>query len=215
MQRRARSPEAKLRRTEDLLDAARTLAATRGGVRHLTLAAVTEAAGLHPSAVRRYFDSKEELLLELAERGWHEWSLLLTARLADARDLTPAQTADAVAGTLAAQPLFCDLLTHVPLSLEGDVDIERARRFKTSSFTSYDAIVDTLTGAGTMTGAQVQDLITVALGLTANLWQISHPTPTLAALYAQNPRWEHITLDFEPRLTRLLRATATGLTADG
>lgn len=129
-----RAPEAKLRRTEDLLDAARALAAARGGVRHLTPAAVTEAAGLHPSAVRRYFDSKEELLLELAECGRHEWSLLPTARLADARDLTRAQTAYAVAGTLAAQPLFCDLLTHVPLSLEGDVDIERARRFKTSSF---------------------------------------------------------------------------------
>ncbi|MCD9899835.1 hypothetical protein LUR56_06275 [Streptomyces sp. MT29] len=111
-----------------------------------------------------------ELLLELAEYGWHEWSVLLTARLADARDLTPEQTADAVAGTLAAQPLFCDLLTHVPLSLEGDVGIERARRVRTSSFTSYDAIVDTLTGAGTMTGAQVHDLITVALGLTADLW---------------------------------------------
>ncbi|MFD3647742.1 hypothetical protein ACFWVT_32140 [Streptomyces cyaneofuscatus] len=67
-----------------------------------------------------------ELLLELAEHGWHEWSVLLSARLADARDLTPEQTADAVAGTLA--------------------------------------------GAGTMTGAQVQDLITVALGLTADLW---------------------------------------------
>ncbi|MGA5470459.1 hypothetical protein ACPCUK_16930 [Streptomyces arboris] len=47
---------------------------------------------------------------------------------------------------------------------------ERARRFKTSSFTSYDAFVDTLAGAGTMTGAQVQDLITVALGLRADLW---------------------------------------------
>ncbi|MCW2862140.1 MAG: transcriptional regulator, TetR family, partial [Actinoallomurus sp.] len=65
MHRRARSQEAKLRRAEDLLEAARALAADRGGVRHITLAAVTEAAGLHPSAVRRYFASKEELLLEL------------------------------------------------------------------------------------------------------------------------------------------------------
>ncbi|MFD8061233.1 hypothetical protein ACFXA0_04550 [Streptomyces cyaneofuscatus] len=82
----------------------------------------------------RYFDSKEELPLELAEHGRHEWSVLLTARLADARDLTPAQTADAVAGTV--------------------------------------------------TGAQVQDNVTVAPGRTANLWQTSHPTPTPAALYA-------------------------------
>ncbi|HZE31018.1 MAG TPA: TetR family transcriptional regulator [Actinoallomurus sp.] len=211
MHSRARSQEAKLRRAEDLLDAARALAADRGGVRHITLAAVTEAAGLHPSAVRRYFDSKEELLLELAERGWKQWRDILTAHLADVRDLTPDQTAAAVATTVVAQPLFCDLLTHVPLSLEGEVGIERARRFKTESFAAYDAIVDALTAAGTMTTAQVRDLITAALGLTANLWQLSHPTPTLAELYAQHPRWGHVALDFEPRLTRLLQATAAGL----
>jgi AcrR family transcriptional regulator len=211
MHNRARSQEAKLRRAEDLLDAARTLAADRGGIRHITLAAVTEAAGLHPSAVRRYFDSKEELLLELAERGWNQWRDVLTAHLADARGLTPSQTAATLATTLASQPLFCDLLTHIPLSLEGDVGIERARRYKTNSFTAYDTIVDALTTAGTLTSAQVQDLITAALGLTANLWQLSHPTPTLTELYAQHPRWGHIALDFAPRLTRLLQATAVGL----
>jgi AcrR family transcriptional regulator len=209
--RRARSQEAKLQRAEDLLDAARTLAAERGGVRHITLAAVTEAAGLHPSAVRRYFDSKEDLLLELSERGWHQWRDALVSRLAEVRGLAPAQTAAAVATTLAAEPLFCDLLTHTPLSLEGEVGIERARGYKTNSFAAYDAIVDALTTAGTMTAEQVRDLITTALGLTAHLWQVSHPTATLSELYAQEPRWAHAALDFEPRLVRLLQATAIGL----
>jgi hypothetical protein len=45
----------------------------------------------------------------------------------------------------------------VPLSLEGEVGIERARRFKANSFTAYDTVVDALTTAGTMTTAQVQD----------------------------------------------------------
>ncbi|SFJ29789.1 MULTISPECIES: TetR family transcriptional regulator [Amycolatopsis] len=211
MHRRARSQEAKLQRTEDLLAAARTLAAERGGVRHVTLAAVTEAAGLHPSAVRRYFDSKEELLLELAERGWRQWRETLLARVSGAHDLTPEQTASAVAQTLAAQPLFCDLLTHVPLSLEGEVAIDRARRFKAASFGAYDDIVEALAKAGALTPAQARDLVTAAVGITANLWQVSHPTATLARLYAENPRWEHAALDFEPRLTRLLRAMARGL----
>jgi AcrR family transcriptional regulator len=213
MHRRARSQEAKLRRAEDLLDAARVLAADLGGVRHLTLAAVTEAAGLHPSAVRRYFASKEELLLELAERGWNQWRDALIAHLADARGLGPREVASQVSTTISALPLFCDLLTHVPLSLEGEVDIERARRYKTNSFAAYDAIVDAIASSGTMTTAQVQDLITAALGMTANLWQLSHPTATLAQLYAQEPRWGHAALDFRERLTRLLEATAIGLAA--
>jgi AcrR family transcriptional regulator len=213
MHSRARSEEAKLRRAEDLLAAARSLAAELGGVRHITLAAVTRAAGLHPSAVRRYFASKEELLLELAERGWQEWRDALTTSLAGARHLTPAETAAAVATTLAGLPLLCDLLTHVPLSLEGEVDLERARRYKTNAFAAYDTIIDTLATTGTMTPSQLHDLVTTALGVTANLWQLAHPTPTLARLYAQETRWAHAALDFEPRLTRLLQATATGLAA--
>jgi AcrR family transcriptional regulator len=107
--RRARSGEDKLRRAEDLLDAARALAAERGGVRYVTLAAVTEAAGLHPSAVRRYFESREELLLELAERGWTQWRDALRAQIADARGLGPREVATAVSTTIASLPLFCDL----------------------------------------------------------------------------------------------------------
>jgi AcrR family transcriptional regulator len=212
--RRARSPEDKRKRTDDLLAAARQLATERGGVRHVTLAAVTEVAGLHPSAVRRYFASKEELLLELAEQGWDAWRDALVDHLADARDLSPQAIAEAISATITSLPLFCDLLTHVPLSLEGDVDLERARRYKTNSFAAYDTIVEALTSAARqMTPQQTQDLIAVTLGLTAYLWQISHPTATLAELYTQEPRWGHAALNFEPRLTRLLKATAAGLTA--
>jgi AcrR family transcriptional regulator len=212
--RRARSAEDKRKRTEDLLAAGRQLAIERGGVRHVTLAAVTEVAGLHPSAVRRYFASKEELLLELAEQGWEAWRDALVDHLGDSRDLSPQAIAEAISSTIISLPLFCDLLTHVPLSLEGDVDLERARRYKINSFAAYDTIVETLTtAADQMTAQQAQDLIAVTLGLTANLWQLSHPTATLAEIYAQEPRWGHAALDFEPRLTRLLKATATGLTA--
>jgi AcrR family transcriptional regulator len=212
--RRARSTEDKRQRTDDLLAAARQLATERGGVRHVTLAAVTELAGLHPSAVRRYFASKEELLLELAEQGWNAWRDALVEHVADARDLSPQAIAEAISATITSLPLFCDLLTHVPLSLEGEVDLERARRYKTNSFAAYDTIVAALTSATEqMTTQQTQDLITVTLGLTANLWQLSHPTATLAELYTQEPRWGHAALNFERRLTRLLKATAAGLTA--
>jgi hypothetical protein len=148
----------------------------------------------------------------VAEQGWDAWHDALVEHLADARNLSPQAIAEAVSATITSLPLFCDLLTHVPLSLE--VDLERARRYKTNSFAAYDTIVEALTSAtDQITTQQTQDLITVTLGLTANLWQISHPTATLAQLYTQEPRWSHAALNFEPRLTRLLKATATGLTA--
>jgi AcrR family transcriptional regulator len=211
MQQRARSDEDKQRRAEDLLDAARAIALELGGARHVTLAAVTERAGLHPSGVRRYFASKEELLLKLAERGWDEWRDILTSRLAGQHDLGPAETAQVISTTISSLPLFCDLLTHVPLSLEGDVDLARARRYKAGTFAAYDVIVGALGTASVLRADQVSDLITITLALTANLWQLSHPTGTLRQLYTEVPRWGHAALQFEPRLTRLLAAAATGL----
>jgi Tetracyclin repressor-like, C-terminal domain len=99
----------------------------------------------------------------------------------------------------------------VPLNLEGEVSVERARRYKTNAFAAFDDIVEALTATGTMTTAQVHDLLVTANALAANLWQMAHPTPTLAELYIQNPGWGELALDFEPRLTRLLQATAIGL----
>ena len=211
---RARSAEDKARRAEDLLEAAEALAIELGGVRHLTVAAVTERAGLHRTGVRRYYASKEELLLELAERGWHQWRDTIKVKISDRTGLQPAETAAVISASLAALPVFCDLLTHVTLHLEGDVDIERARRYKTSAGVAHEGLVAALDRASRMTAEQITALVAAAAMLAASLWQLAHPTPTLAELYAQEPAWAHAALDFGPRLDGLVRALATGLTAD-
>lgn len=211
VQQRARSAEDKARRAEDLLAAAQALADELGGARHVTLAAVTERAGLHPSGVRRYFANKEELLLELAERGWHQWHDAIRTEIGTRTGLGPGETAAVLSDTIAALPTFCDLLTHVPLSLEGDVDIERARRYKTNAFATHDDIVYALDQASVMTVEQIENLLPAALALAANFWQVAHPTPTLAELYEQVPHWGHVALDFAPRLSRLVEACAIGL----
>ena len=212
MHQRARSAEDKTRRSEDLLKAAEALALELGGVRYITLAPVTERAGLHRTGVRRYFASKEELLLELAERGWGQWRDAIKGEVAGRTGLGPAQTAAVVSETLVALPVFCDLLTHVALYLEGDVDIERARRYKTNAFAAHDEIATALDHASSMTLEQIGNLLAVAITLASGFWQVSHPTPTLAALYEQEPQWGHVALDFAPRLNRALKAFAIGFT---
>jgi AcrR family transcriptional regulator len=209
-QRRARSESAKQQRTGDLLDAAR-LIASNDGVRAVTLAAVTQAAGLHPSAVRRYFDSKEELLLELAEHEWSAWSSALVARLDNGSDLPADAIASAVTETILARPLFCDLLIHVPLSLEDGVSLDRARQYKTTSFEAYDAIVRAVASASaTLTSSAATDVISATLALTAYKWQVAHPGPILAELYDLVPRWGHVALNLDADLSRSIRAMIAG-----
>ncbi|WP_181445017.1 TetR family transcriptional regulator [Micromonospora endophytica] len=211
MRQRARSIDDKQRRSEDLLVAAEAVALERGGVRFVTLAPVTERAGLHRTGVRRYYASKEELLLELAERGWQQWSAAITDKVRDSDGLGPREVALVLADTIASLPVFCDLLTHVTLSLEGDVDIERARQYKTKAFAAYDEIVAALDRASSMTVDQIQALLAATLAFAANFWQVSNPTPTLASLYEQVPEWGHVAFDFRPRLQLLLQSTAVGL----
>ncbi|WP_169948787.1 TetR family transcriptional regulator [Microbispora sp. H11081] len=211
MQQRARSAQDKARRSEDLLVAAEAEAQARGGVRFVTLAGVTERAGLHRTGVRRYYASKEELLLALAEDGWRRWSAAVRDRCAADVRLSPEDVGLLLADTIAEQPVFCDLLTHVALSLEGDVSADRARRYKTRAFEAHDALVAALRAASGMTTAQLAALVAAALSFAGHFWQISHPTPTLAALYEEVPEWGHAALDFAPRLRLLLRSTARGL----
>jgi AcrR family transcriptional regulator len=215
MRERARSVEDKQQRAEELLDAAESLAVELGGVRFVTVAAVTERAGLHRTGARRYYANKEELLLELAERGWVQWSVAIRNRLGGRAGLGPIEVAEVVAETVISLPVFCDLLTHVTLSLEGGVDIERARRYKTNAFVAHDDMVAALAQASSMSAEQIQNLLAATIMLAAGLWQLSHPTPTLARLYEQVPEWGHVALDFGPRIRRLLQATAMGLANTG
>jgi AcrR family transcriptional regulator len=215
MHERARSAQDKARRSEDLLAAAESVALELGGVRFVTVAAVTERAGLHRTGARRYYGSKEELLLELAERGWGQWRDTIKKEIGDQTGrqagLDPAEVANILTETISSLPVFCDLLAHVAMSLEGDVDIERARRYKTNAFAAHDGLVEALVDASGMKMAQIQTLVATTIALTASFWQVSHPTPTLAALYEQVPEWGHAALDFKPRLTFILQATALGL----
>jgi AcrR family transcriptional regulator len=212
---RARSEANKRQRSEALMEAARSLAA-EGGVASVTLTAMADRAGVHHSAVRRYFASHKDVLLQLAGQGWLRWSDTVSKDLRGAESMTPGQVARTLAAGLAADPLFCDLLANVPLHLEHEVTIDRVVEFKRVSMTAFTAIAESIQHALPALGRQgALDALTAAYALAATLWQIARPPAALAAAYADGsvaaPDWD---LDFVPALTRLLTATCTGLIDD-
>ncbi|MEW1836745.1 TetR family transcriptional regulator [Nonomuraea angiospora] len=77
---RARRPEHKQQRREEILAAARDLAVA-SGVRNVSLGAVAEAVGLAKSNIMRYFGTREEIYLILAADEWHQWAAAVTTRL--------------------------------------------------------------------------------------------------------------------------------------
>jgi AcrR family transcriptional regulator len=211
---RARSAENKRQRATALLEAARSVA-LETGVASVTLTAVAHRAGVHHSAVRRYFSSHQDILLQLGAEGWTRWSQRVGDALRPQAPVTAGIVAEVLASALDADPLFCDLLANVPLHLEHDVEVERVGEFKRVSRAAVesiaDAIEDALPGIGP---AGALDIVTAANALAATLWQVAHPPEALAKAYAEDqtiaPTWA---LDFAPTLTRLLTATCVGLLA--
>ena len=210
---RARTEENKRQRAEALVEAARSLA-LETGVASVTLTAVANRAGIHYSAVRRYFTSHKEVLLHLAAEGWVRWSTTVCAELAEPAPMSPARVAETLANGLAADPLFCDLLANLHLHLEHEVAVERVvdirRTISAAAVSIADAVECALPALG-RSGAF--DVVIAAYSLAAAFWHIANPPARLTDAYADEPdalppEWN---IDFASALTRVLTATCVGL----
>lgn len=131
------------------------------------------------------------------------------ARLSPRSDLTRAELTRTPVATLAERPLFCDLLTHVTLSLEREVTYERVRTFKHAARNAVAVLTGAISTASALDRGQAQELV---IALTAPLWQAGRPGETLVRLYREEPAVAYIGIDFGPTLTRLLTALCDGLT---
>src|SRR5258708_3484759 len=118
--RRARRPEQKLERRDAILAAARELA-LRDGVRAVSLAGIADRVGIHKSALLRYFETREQIFLELTAVAWREWTAALRHELGQPAGAGPAagdaaRVADVFARSFGDRPLLCDLIAHTPLN---------------------------------------------------------------------------------------------------
>ncbi|MGA5764745.1 TetR family transcriptional regulator [Nonomuraea bangladeshensis] len=205
---RARRPEHKEQRRQAILDAARELAAA-SGVRTVSLGAVAEAVGLAKSNIVRYFGTREEIYLQLAGEEWRAWAEAVTARLPDTTD--PDAVVTALAETLAARPLFCDLLGNTSTSLEHNVSVPAAHAFKRTVVDTVTELGARIAPAAGLTPTEGLELAAAAAGLAGVLHPAANPSPVLLQVYAQDPELAASCPPFVPTLVRGLRAIAAGL----
>jgi len=183
--RRARSPEHKAERRETILSAAARLAA-RDGVRQVTLTDIAAAVGIHKSALLRYFETREQIFLELTGRAWTEWAAATRLALGEIGpdDLGDA-TADVLARGFAARPLLCDLIPHTALNLERHVSTQGVRAYKLTSLAAVEAVAAALQGPlPDLSAEDRRQLVSTTALLAGAMYQIATPPPPLAELYA-------------------------------
>jgi AcrR family transcriptional regulator len=208
---RARRPEQKRRRQDAILDAARDLA-RRDGVRNVSLADIAGRVGIHKSALLRYFETREQIFLELTAAAWREWAQALHAELDQAERGSADLVADTFAGSFGDRPLLCDLIAHTPLNLERNVSPEAVRRYKLTSLGAVEeaaALVQRVLPA--LTVDEGREFVAALASLAGAVWQIANPPPALAELYVSDPDLGHACVDLVPRLRRTAEILLAGL----
>ncbi|MEZ0112142.1 AcrR family transcriptional regulator [Catenulispora sp. EB89] len=228
---RARTPEAKHARQQAILAAAARLA-TADGVRAVTASAVADEVGMHKSAMLRYFETREDIFLQLAADAWSEWSTAVRAEL-EALATRPAAAATAAAAatgrhdqdqaahdaaavlahSLVSRPLFCDLLAHTPLNLERNVSFEKVKAFKTRAIAAVAEIAAALCTATPLRLDQARSVVASTTSLAGAMWQMAAPGTNLRAFYESEPELAHAVVDVEPSLTDIISALITGYAA--
>ena len=198
--RRARSPEDKERRRQDILDHAWGLFQARPWA-ELTMTDVAEASGLSKAALYRYFETKEALFLEVEAARLGSWLRELGSELERLpRPASPEAVATLVADSLAARPGLPRLLSLLHVSLEQNVPFDAALAFKRALHDWLVRLGSQLEAAmgmlppGTGLGAALQ-----LHALSIGLWQMSDAGPVVKRLL-ERPELRPLRIDFHAAL---------------
>ena len=202
MFQRARSEEQREARRQAILGAAAAMLAEMP-VAEVTLNELSQRAGLAKSNVLRYFESREAVLLELLDSAWQDWLAQLDTELAAA-----------VAASLAARPILCDLISAQATVLERNVSPQVAAQYKRASIAGISALGALLLrfvpelgepDAFRLAGATVMT--------TAALWPHTQPSAAMLAAYAADSALAAMRLDFTGTLREVLEVLTAGLLA--
>jgi AcrR family transcriptional regulator len=183
----------------------------------VSLADIAARVGIHKSALLRYFETREQIFLELTAEAWREWTAALHAGLDAATPDTGAPgsaglVADVFAGSFGDRPLLCDLIAHTPLNLERNVSPEAVRRYKLTSLGAVGEAAALVQHAlPGLTLAECREFVAALASLAGALWQIANPPSALAELYASDPALAQACVDLTPRLRRTAEILLAGL----
>ena len=203
---RARNEEQRAERRQAILTTAQAMLADMP-VAELSLNELARRVGLAKSNVLRYFGSREAVLLELLGDACREWR-------AELERLPATDDASAVASSVEARPVLCDLLAAQASVLERNVSAEVAARFKRAALADTIGLGRLVRGVIPELGEDAAARFAAATVLVAgSLWAYCQPSPAMLAAYAADPELAAMRMDFGAAVRDLLATLLAGLLA--
>ncbi len=209
--KRARSPEQKVEREQEILDAAASLFA-RSDYASITLNAIAEHAKFTRSNVYRYFKTREEIFLRLYVDAVCHWASDLESTL---KELDASTSSEQVARRWVECALRHErLLALTPLlnvSLERNSSEEEIARMKGSLMQNLGGLH--VAASNVMPGLELNaglQLMTWFHSLCAGLWPAANPNEAIRNVLAR-PEFQWMQIDFEAYLVGALTHLIQGL----
>ncbi len=195
---RARAPEQREQRRQEILSAARRLL-DAGGLEAVGLNAIAREAGIAKSNCYRYFESREQILLTLLTEDEGAWVAELELELAPLVGSNDVEgVARIIAHSLNAQPRLCLLTSVVAGVLEQNVSEETARGFKQDVRALALRIANALFAAiPRLPPPRIMAIQRYVHALIAGMWPMAHPSTAMQCVLAD--------ADFEPFRTDFSR----------
>ena len=162
-------------------------------VAEVTLNELSRRVGLAKTAVLRYFESREAVLLDLMDDRTATWLAELEQELARGVDVDrPAveraeQTADVLSRSLATQTTLCDLYGAQGGVLERNVSVDVARRHKRASLSNLAVMAGLVRRYLPEVGGHDEQFCLTVLLVAGALSAYTSPPPSLIAVYESEP----------------------------
>lgn len=212
---RARSEEQREIRRRAILDTAGTMLEEMP-VAEITLNELSRRTGLAKSALARYFESREAVLLELLDDFLGAWLGELAEDLAVGveRDAPPTlrarQVADVLSRSLADRPVLCDLFGSQTAVLERNISLEVALRHKRTSLAVLARLADLLRGHLPELGDRASTFCLHTLILAGALSAYCPPPPAVREAFDADPALAVLSSDLHTALRQGTRAALLG-----
>jgi TetR/AcrR family transcriptional regulator len=202
---RARKPEEISQRREQLLAAAAELFDAEGP-QGAGLNAIAAKAGFTKSNVYRYFESREQVLLELFQAEFVALVDALEVAIGAQSSGDVPALAGAIAATFLARPRCCKLIAILASTLEQNVSETTIAATKTHISGQNARVITAL--AARMPGATLADCgwaIAMSGSLLAGMWPTADPPPAARAVLAR-PEFAHLRMAPERDFKRAVAA---------
>lgn len=202
--KRARQPEQIEQRRAAIL-AASALLLERDGIEQVSLNGIAREAKLAKSNIYRYFESREEIFLQLLKEDWAQWLEDIEKEL---ESMAGGNDVEAVCAllvdSLMAAPRMCELISVLASVLENNLSEDALFKFKQESvqlgFRLLAAINKTLP---TLTLEQALPIVHSVIALIAGLWPLGNPSPLVEKVMSR-PELAPFKLEFKDALSSSL-----------